>query len=257
MKICKTCGNKLSDDDKECLICKASTENAVIVDDNDTAKVEETIEGIRTTAQNQPEKKKGKGIWIAVAVVVLLGIIGVISGGGDKENSGDRQASTSTVQPDSSEQSTSDISEDKVTYDNFLKINMGSSYSDVVAILGEEGTEESSNDIAGIKTVMYSWKGPGLSSLNIIIQDDEITTKAQMGLQESAEEITLDQYNQVREGMTYAQAKAILGEGQILSQSEIMGIDTTMYAWINKDGANANLTFQGDSLQVKAQFNLK
>ena len=40
----------------------------------------------------------------------------------------------------------------KVTYDNFLKVNMGAKYDEVVAILGE-GKELSSSEIGGIKNV--------------------------------------------------------------------------------------------------------
>lgn len=97
----------------------------------------------------------------------------------------------------------------------------------------------------------------GCSSKNVEIQNDEITAKAQAGLEDMDAKITLDKYNQVKEGMTYDEVKGILGEGQILSQTKIMDIEAIIYAWINKDGSNANFTFSGGKLEMKAQFNLK
>jgi hypothetical protein len=69
--------------------------------------------------------------------------------------------------------------------------------------------------------------------------------------------VTMDKYNQVKEGMTYEQVKAILGEGQIISQTKIINAESIMYEWINKDGSNMNGTFSGNKLQAKAQINLK
>lgn len=53
------------------------------------------------------------------------------------------------------------------------------------------------------------------------------------------------------------EVKDILGEGQILSQTKIMDMESIIYTWINKDGSNANFTFSDGKLEMKAQFNLK
>lgn len=211
-----------------------------------------TREEINGEIQKLPKTRKRRGILIAIAVIALS--MSLMNGCGDKAAEDQKISDTNEVKPTVSEQADD---ESAINYDNFLKITMGSSYEDVVALLGEEGTQESSSEVAGIKTVLYSWDGPGISSMNITLQDDKIMTKAQMGLVDDIANITLEKYNQAQEGMSYKQVVDILGEGQILSQSEILGMDTTMYAWINKDGSNANLTFQGDVLQLKAQFNLK
>ncbi|MDV3429483.1 MAG: DUF3862 domain-containing protein [Bacillota bacterium] len=144
----------------------------------------------------------------------------------------------------------------KITYDNFLKINMGAKLKDVTGLLGE-GSEQSSSEVGGIKTVMYTWNGPGISNMNVTVQNGAITGKAQAGLQEMDAKVTLEKYNKVKEKMTYAQVKAILGEGQIISQTKIMSIESTIYEWINKDGSNMNGSFTGGKLEMKSQFNLK
>jgi len=50
-----------------------------------------------------------------------------------------------------------------VTMANYSRLKTGMTYAQVVKILGKEGTELSSSDIAGIHTVMYQWYGDGIS----------------------------------------------------------------------------------------------
>lgn len=179
--------------------------------------------------------------------LLILGLVGCSSKTVETQND------TASNPPAVTEEKKTDT---KVTYENFLKINMGAKYDEVKNILGD-GKEESSSEVAGIKTNLYSWNGSGISNLTITIQNDEVTAKAQAGLESMDAKITLDKYNQVKEGMSYDEVKDILGGGQILSQTKIMDMESIMYTWINKDGSNANFTFSGGKLEMKAQFNLK
>lgn len=133
---------------------------------------------------------------------------------------------------------------------------MDTSHEDVVAILGK-GEELSSNEIGGIKTVMYSWNGKGLSNINVTVQNDVVILKAQAGLMNMDAKITSDLYNKIQNGMTYEEVKAILGEGELISYGKIANVESTMYEYINKDGSNANFTFSNNSLQMKAQVGLE
>ena len=199
-------------------------------------------------------KKKFYKKWWFWAIIVVI-IVAAIGGGakGDKSNN---ENSTKPVEKQEEKANKEKKEDTKVTYDNFLKVNMGAKYDEIVAILGE-GKELSSSEIGGVKNVIYTWNGSGISNVTITIQNDEVTAKAQAGLGNNDAGITLDKYNQVTEGMTYDEVKAILGEGQLTSQIKIMDTESLIYSWINKDGSNANFTFSGDKLDMKAQFNLK
>jgi hypothetical protein len=94
-------------------------------------------------------------------------------------------------------------------------------------------------------------------SRNVTIQNSVVTGKASLGLINTDAKVTLDQYNKVKDGMSYSEVKAILGEGTIMSQSKIMDMESTMYIWSNKNASNMNCTFSGDKMMMKAQFNLK
>jgi hypothetical protein len=184
--------------------------------------------------------------------LLILGLVGCSPSTAEKPNDTASNPPATTEEKAADEKKT----DTQVTYENFLKINMGAKYDDVKEILGD-GKEESSSEISGIKTKLYSWNGSGISNVTVTIQNDEVTAKAQVGLESMDAQITLDKYNQVKEGMAYDEVKDILGDGQILSQTKIMDMESIMYTWINKDGSNANFTFSDGSLQMKAQFNLK
>ncbi len=198
-------------------------------------------------------KKFYKRWWFWLIIVIIV-IAAAINGGEDKTGT---KNENSTKSAEKQQEKKSEKKEDtKINYENFLKINMGAKYDEVVAILGE-GKELSSSEIGGIKSKMYTWNGSGISNVNVTIQNDEVTGKAQVGLGNMDAGITLEKYNQATEGMTYDEVKAILGEGQLTSQTRIMDMESIMYTWMNKDGSNANFTFSGDKLEIKAQFNLK
>lgn len=77
------------------------------------------------------------------------------------------------------------------------------------------------------------------------------------------ERITLEEFNQVKAGMTYEEIiKIIGGEGTILSETNIGDSEeyhTIIYMWEGKGsiGANANITMQGGKVVSKAQAGLK
>lgn len=227
---CKACGKEIAKGVKKCPHCGKDQRNFVM-------------------------KHK---IFSALAVIVIIIVASSI--GGNKEAkpsaSNSNASNPNASSPSASNNIASPTTDTKISYDNFIKINMGAKYSEVVAIIGE-GKELSSSEISGIKTIIYTWNGTGISNMNVTVQNDVVAGKAQLGLKSADDNITLEKYNQVKDGTAYSDAKVILGEGQIMSQTKIMNIESIMYEWINKDGSNAILTFSGDKLMMKAQFNLR
>lgn len=72
-----------------------------------------------------------------------------------------------------------------VNMNNYNRIQTGMSYDEVVQILGEQGSEMSSNDIGGYKNIMYMWKAGGFSggNMNAMFQNGALIQKAQFGLE--------------------------------------------------------------------------
>jgi hypothetical protein len=71
----------------------------------------------------------------------------------------------------------------KVTAEGYANLRTGDSYANAVSKLGCSGTEISSSEIAGTRTIMYQWWGVGVgANMNAMFQNDELVTKAQFGL---------------------------------------------------------------------------
>ena len=84
---------------------------------------------------------------------------------------------------------------------------------------------------------------------------NQIETKSTEGV------ITLDQYNQISEGMTYEEIKAIIGsEGTAGTEigKEGDAVHSISYNWTGSEVASfATLTFTNNELQLKFQTGLK
>ena len=73
--------------------------------------------------------------------------------------------------------------DESVTLAEFQALKSGMSYAEAVAVIGFEGVEQSSSEIGGTKTVMYTWVNPpGFENMNAMFQNDKLITKAQLGL---------------------------------------------------------------------------
>ena len=71
-----------------------------------------------------------------------------------------------------------------ITLEKYEKIQNGMTYSQVVNILGSEGTVISSMEIAGITQYSYGWYGEyGVPMIGVVIQNGQVTSKLQVGLQ--------------------------------------------------------------------------
>lgn len=194
-------------------------------------------------------KKKG----LLIAFVVLIGLSYACSSDTQKDSS---KPTTSQTQ-----QQAKAPSKEEVAYDKFLKINMGSSLADVKNALGVDGKLDHENDVAGIKTQDYTFT-VGSAHMNMMFQDGALTAKSIASLsflKPNGDDITMAQFEKVQTGMNYDQVKQILGrEGRLLSQSSIMGETSTMYMWLNKGGANLNISFNSSGVvDSKTQFGLK
>jgi hypothetical protein len=67
---------------------------------------------------------------------------------------------------------------------DFNRLNTGMRYSEIVVIIGCQGSLLSSSDVGGLKTVMYAWSGVGSlgANMNVMLQNDRLIMKSQFGL---------------------------------------------------------------------------
>jgi len=77
--------------------------------------------------------------------------------------------------------------------------------------------------------------------------------------EENKSTISMDEFNQIENGMTASQVNKIIGgKGSLLSSAGSGAYATEIYTWDGDAGwgANANVTFQNGKVMAKAQFGL-
>lgn len=72
----------------------------------------------------------------------------------------------------------------KASMSTYSQLREGMSLSKAQSIIGCAGSELSSSNIAGIRTVMLSWEGRGQlgANMNAMFQNGRLVSKAQFGL---------------------------------------------------------------------------
>lgn len=92
---------------------------------------------------------------------------------------------------------------------------------------------------------------------------NELTRDTDADIIASDGTISLDEFNSIKTGMTYAEVCKIIGGEGVLASSVDFGIDdeykTEIYEWTGDGsiGANANVTFQSGKVISKSQAGLR
>lgn len=144
----------------------------------------------------------------------------------------------------------------KYSYSEFMQISMGMTYDQVKKILGS-GIEETSSGDGDAKTITYTWKNDDTSNIFVELHGGKVVNKSQAMLNNMNAKVTLDKYNKINMGMNYKQVNEILGNGELASETNLIGDNNEMYEWINDDGSNMNVTFQDGKVDTKTQTELK
>ncbi|SFD42597.1 protein of unknown function [Lentibacillus persicus] len=180
-----------------------------------------------------------------------------------------KKAEEANAEKENSGQSPETEDDSTITGEEFEQISNGMTYDEVVSIIGGEGTVQSETGEEGSQfhTIIYSWEGADGWGSNAMLtfQDGQLQSKSQAGVGNDSESdvtITIDEFNQLENGMTTDEVFDIIGgEGEITSQTGEKGSQyytvTYTYDGDSSIGANATLMFQGDELSSKSQFGLE
>ncbi|WP_374722582.1 hypothetical protein [Peribacillus tepidiphilus] len=209
-------------------------------------------------------------VWL-LAIIIIAGA----ASGGEEESSTPASTEPKAVDEGNSKTSSTSNAQDQqktepkagvLTKEKFDHIENGMTYEEVVSIIGSEGVviSETGDKGSQFHTVMYEFETDGfMSNANMMFQGGKLVSKAQVGLGGgSSVEVSLEQFNQLQNGMTLEEVTKIVGgQGEIISETGEKGTEfyTVMYSYPGKGslGANVTLMFQGNKLQNKSQFGLE
>lgn len=128
-------------------------------------------------------------------------------------------------------------------YKEFEKVSMGETYDDAVKSLGEPNKVIKEDD-----KYTYIWDCGDDKSISVVIKDGVIVSKAEGLLDSESPEVTEEQYNKLKEGMTIDEAFDVLGVGVLTSEEKTDDYVKKIYAYNNSDGSSLILTFRDDKL---------
>lgn len=93
-----------------------------------------------------------------------------------------------------------------------------------------------------------------------VIGEDKLIQKSISGVSDDNEYITMDEYSEIKTGMSYEEVKEIVGSaGELSSEVEANGIKVIIITWYGNGvaGSSANVTFTNNEVTAKAQVGLK
>lgn len=128
-------------------------------------------------------------------------------------------------------------------YKEFEKVSMGETYDDAVKSLGEPNKVIKEDD-----KYTYIWDCGDDKSISVVIKDGVIVSKEEGLLDSESPEVTEEQYNKLKEGMTTDEAFDVLGVGVLTSEEKTDDYVKKIYAYNNSDGSSLILTFRDDKL---------
>ncbi|QKY68731.1 DUF3862 domain-containing protein [Lentibacillus sp. CBA3610] len=187
----------------------------------------------------------------------------------DEENTSEGNAEEGNAEEENSGEASETEDDSTITGEEFEQISNGMTYEEVVEIIGSEGTvqSETGEEDSEFHTIIYSWDGADGWGSNAMLtfQDGQLQSKSQAGVGNESESdvtITIDEFNQLENGMTTDEVFEIIGgEGEITSQTGEEGSQyhTVTYTYYGESGmgANATLMFQGGELSSKSQIGLE
>lgn len=220
----------------------------------------------REHVKEKPSKSSSAKLWtvIIAVIIVIAGKFISYSDSNKHQNSSDSTNSTINKSIDSTNSSADSSSSNnksakKCSMDDFMNIKLDSSYNDVIKILGNETRKDLDPD-TNSKFYTCTWKNSDYSNIVISFNNNKVTGKSQSGLnRNSYSDISISKFNKLDKEITYENAEAILGKGNIVSEEKYGSNSQYIitYSWHNKDGGSIYLSFKNGKLLNKSKYNLK
>ncbi len=126
-----------------------------------------------------------------LCIIAVLAVTAVfsLSGCGSTEsgatNAGNLETETEAEELTEEEVTEVPENDEKITLEEYNKIQNGMSYDEVVSIVGSPGTDTATSGAGGFTIRMVSWEGNGMlgSNANVTFTNGAVSGKAQFGLE--------------------------------------------------------------------------
>lgn len=217
------------------------------------------------TADTKPKKPIYKRVWFWIIIVlVVIGIGSGLGSQGSKQSSDTTSTSSSSTQKKeeskTDDSNKTDASQDdlKSKFDSItLGQDSGATKESVEQLMGGKANSTSTQDISGIQSDDLTWNLGVMKTISIGFTNDHAISKSVIGLKES-KKITLDEFNQIQNGMSEADVAAVLGDPSSITITDILGTTSSIQTYSGKDlGSAGTVTFTNGAVSGVSNMNLK
>ncbi len=134
-------------------------------------------------------------------------------------------------------------------------IKIGASRTDVAYALNSDGLEVANLKAGENEIMILQWYDVNTTDfIQATFENGKVVGKNRVHMETDSKEISLEIFNQIKEGMTYENLKEITGsEGMILAKTD----DYTVYGWMANDGATISAIINDDKVESVSQHDLK
>ncbi|MDX9970347.1 MAG: DUF3862 domain-containing protein [Candidatus Gracilibacteria bacterium] len=144
---------------------------------------------------------------------------------------------------------------ENTAYKAFTSLKMGDSKDTVEKLLGEGKALEKDPFDTSVEPYEYTKDG---SIIWINYKDGALVKRAIKENKDWSSAISKEDFAKIKEGMTYEEVKAVLGEGQITSESSSSSGTTITYFWNIKSGyQNVTIKFKDGISTLISNMNMK
>ncbi|MER2006165.1 MAG: hypothetical protein ABS939_01830 [Psychrobacillus sp.] len=199
-----------------------------------------------------------KKLVFSAALVISVGLVGCSEKTTDEEAQKDERPMAEVSTEDALNKETLSLvnNEDgKVSEEEYKQIKFGMTSEEVFNIIGSKGTvvSKSDTDVDSHNFSIYKFETDSESSVSeMTFEGDKLSYKAQIGLETTKIEISLEQLNKLEKGMSKESAFAILGgRGALIAESEVLEI----YSYNNQTSdANVTVVFIEDKFKSTGEL---
>lgn len=178
----------------------------------------------------------------------------------EKTEDGDTK-STDSSDSDEKETSSSDSDSGAVSIANYEKIKLDMSYDDVKGIMGSDGEETSSSSAGKYEYKRYKWQNDN-KTINVSFRNDKAQTVSYSGYPSAGAprdaDLSMDKYNQIKNGQEYDKVKEIIGsDGMLISSSRTSTSELKTYTWRGDKYSTITVSFRNGEVSSKRQSQVK
>lgn len=134
-------------------------------------------------------------------------------------------------------------------------VKLGTTREEVAEALNTDGLKVAELKAGKSQLMVLQWISVDSNYfMQVTFENGKVIGKNQVNISTESKDITLETFNQMKEGMSYDEIKAAAGsDGTVMAETENFNV----YGWMAEDGASISVVIKDDKVESLSQHDLK